>query len=168
MGVVRGLIGKITLGRGLIVVAQKWPCWLPVVWGLRMPVTALYASTLYRSIFMDGLDELGIGAKGMGCTFQNLQTMAEWPDKWQTHCVLVSGSLAFCKEVVGKLSNHFGPYLYVVDMDFIGLCSRQIAGISLVERPNLHEKSGAVNPGTCTCGVWGNHIGPTTPSLPTC
>ena len=122
-GVVRGLIGKVTPERGIIVIAQGWLRWLPAIWGLQMPVTALYASTLYRSIFIDGLDELGIGAKGMGCTFQNLQTMAEWPDKWQTHCVLVSGSLAFCKEVVGKLSNHFGPYMFVLDIEFTGLRS---------------------------------------------
>jgi hypothetical protein len=48
------------------------------------------------------------------------------PAEWRSHCVLASGSLMFCKEVLGKLNNHFGPYLYAVDMNFVGLPPRQL------------------------------------------
>ena len=97
-GVVRRFIERIKSGMGVIVIAQGWPCWLPAIWGLRIPVMALYAPTLYRPIFLDGLDELGVEEKDMGCTFCEFQTIAEWPEEWKTHCVLVQGR--YCS--VGK------------------------------------------------------------------
>ena len=94
-----------------------------------MPVTALYSSTTYQELFKDGLDELGLGETDMGCNFRDFRTLVEWPREWQTHCVLASGSLAFCKEVCGKLKNHLGYYRYVVDMDFSGLRHRQLESV---------------------------------------
>ena len=40
-----------------------------------------------------------------------------------------SGSLLLCREVMSKLNNHFGAYLYAVDMDFSGLRPRQLASV---------------------------------------
>ena len=52
----------------------------------------------------------------------------------QSCCMLIfclwyfeSNSCFACfDEVVGKLSNHFGPYMFVLDIDFTGLRPRQL------------------------------------------
>ena len=121
--VVRGLIRPIVGCVGVIVVAQAWPCWLPVLVLLGIPVEMVYAPRVYDSVFADGL------------VIHELGDLVTWPEAWNQYYVFASGSVDFCRVLVDKLGNHVGPYIYAVDMKFNALRPRCLDNALSVKYP---------------------------------
>ena len=118
---------------GVVVVAQEWPCWLPVLVCLGITVETVFAPRYYDTVFGD--EVMHIPRWKTIFDFQ----MDVWPSAWDNYSVFASGSLEFCRVVVSKLGKHVGPFLYVIDMNFASMRSRTMSGVLSKFPPALQE-----------------------------
>ena len=131
-------------------VAEGWPCWLPVFVCLGITVEMVFAPKLYDTVFGDEVLNIPWWK-----SYHDLEEMEVWPSAWNHYSVFASGSLDFCRVVVAKLGNLVGPYLYAIDMDFPSLRSREmnrtlrnlphaIQGLGLSSTEVVHSAFGGV------------------------
>ena len=134
--VVRGLIRPILGCVGAIVIAEDWPCWLPVLGCLGIPVEVVYAPREYYSVFVDDLaDTTTLRLIPRWRSIHELGELVDWPEAWNQFHVFASGSVGFCKVVVDKLGNHVGPYIYAVDIKFRVIQPRYLKDALLNQYP---------------------------------
>jgi hypothetical protein len=119
---------------GVVVVAQDWPCWLPVLVCLGSKVDMVFAPRSYDTVF--GEEVLHIPRWK---SIHDFKEMDVWPSAWDLYSVFTSGSLDFCRVVVAKLENHVGPYLYAIDMNFASMRARMMDRALSTFPPALQE-----------------------------
>lgn len=115
-------------------VAQEWPCWLPVLVCLGITVEMVFAPRCYDTVFGDEV----LHIPRWKTTF-DFEDMDVWPSAWEHFSVFASGTPDFCRVVVAKLGNHVGPYLYVIDMNFASTRSRKLDGVLSKFLPALQD-----------------------------
>ena len=117
----------------IIVVAEGWPCWLPAVLSLRLPLQAVFAPRYSEQCFAPSLPQ--------GVRWQPLRewkSLPIFPPIWRKACVLASGSVEFCKSVLATLGEeHVGPFIFTIDIKFKRISTRSLQGICTNERSRL-------------------------------
>jgi hypothetical protein len=107
------MIRPIVRVAGVVVIAEEWPCWLPVLLDLGVVVDRVYAPVVYESVFRKG-DQHSL----RWSPFHEMKELEVVPAAWNQYNLFASGAFKFCREMVDKLRHHVGPYLYAIDMNF--------------------------------------------------
>lgn len=61
------------------------------------------------------------------------------PTRWNTSCVLASGSVLFCEPLLSRLQSQAGPFIFAVDMNFAGIKPCSLVGACNTIQFNLHK-----------------------------
>jgi hypothetical protein len=92
----------------IVVVAQEWPCRLPVVLAWKLPVTAVFAQSRFLLLFAP----LTNNSIKWG-TLQEWSALTQLPRDWKIPMILGSGKSEFFSVMLVKLSAHVGLLLYL-------------------------------------------------------
>jgi len=114
-GIVHQMIHPVVGTGDIVVVAQEWPCWLPVALAWGLPVTAVFVQARFCLLFAHLMEDTVVWG-----TLQEWSALMQWPIDWETCTVLVSSKSDFLSVVLPKLSTHVGLLLYSTDMVFTG------------------------------------------------
>ena len=125
--VVRHPVRSVTVPYSLVVVAYGWPCWLPSISALQLPLSGGYFPSRLHKYF-PSLPSWS-PPKLMSTWSQPVDFMA-YTSKSRAFpasvCLLLSGSTNFLKQVISRLQEHPGPFVFAVDAPFETLTRRNL------------------------------------------
>ncbi len=123
-GIIHQMIHLIVGCSNIVVIAQEWPCWLPVALAWKLPVTAMFAQSRFLLLFSPLTnDSIRWG------TLQEWLALTQSPCDWEISTILGSGKSEFFSVVLVKLSKHVGSFLHSTDMVFTGHRLRLVSGL---------------------------------------
>jgi hypothetical protein len=86
-GIVSQMIHPVVGTGDIIVVAQEWPCWLPVALAWGLPVTVVFVQARFRLLFAHLMEDTVVWG-----TLQEWSALMQWPIDWETCMVLGSSN----------------------------------------------------------------------------
>ena len=114
-------MGVMSIGNPIVVIAQAWPCWLSTLLSFDLPVRTIFMARQYWGMFSE------MEKRDICKDLEELSKMDHWPENWDQHSVLASGSNSFLPMVVGKLKPHWGLFFYSTDVVFQGKRTQDLA-----------------------------------------
>ena len=103
----------------LVIISQGWPCWLSSVSSLRLPVAGGYFPAPLHHYFpalpswsMPKLMTSWSEPKDFLDYTENARALPS------SVCLLLSGPIKFCRQLLPRLREHPGPFMFAIDQPF--------------------------------------------------
>ena len=127
--VVRHPVQSVRVPFSLVVVAAGWPCWLPSVSALNLPMSGGYFPSRFHKFFpsvpkWSPPTKLMVGWSTTDAFLEYTSNSRALPS---SVCLLLSGGVPFYNSVLPCLKEHPGPFIFAFDTKFEIVRQRQLS-----------------------------------------
>ena len=117
--IVRHPVRPIKVPFSLVIVAEGWPCWLPSVSALQLPISGGYFPPRLHKLFPNiphwSQPQLMSRWKHTNEFLRYTENHHSLPS---SVCLLIWGSIQFYHNLLARLQEHPGPFIFAIDTDF--------------------------------------------------